>query len=88
MHRLADERNGSHDNQKRPKMKHALPPPAVVLFMLTASFLRADAITAAQAAQHVGEVQTVRVTGMITVYWGTPEIVVHGPVDIIVDQGS
>jgi len=25
---------------------------------------------------------------MITVYWGTPEIVVHGPVDIIVDQGS
>ena len=125
-------------------MKRALALAAAFLFTITTSLIRADVITAAQAAQHIGEVQTVRgvvasaahatrtkgdptflnldkpypgaiftvviwgsdrgkfpippetafsgktvrVTGMITVYRGTPEIVVHNPTEIVVDEGG
>jgi DNA/RNA endonuclease YhcR with UshA esterase domain len=117
---------------------------AAFLFMITTALVRGDVITAAQAAQHVDKVQTVRgvvvsatyaartggqptflnldkpypgaiftvviwgsdrgkfatptetafkgktvrVTGKITVYQGKPEIVMHGPAEIVVDQGG
>jgi DNA/RNA endonuclease YhcR with UshA esterase domain len=125
-------------------MKRALVLAAAFLFTYTASLVRADVITAAQAAQHVGEVQTVRgvvvsatyaprtkgqptflnldkpypdkiftvvnwgsdrgkfatppetafkgktvrVTGKITAYRGSPEIVVHDPAQIVVEEGG
>ena len=41
-------------------MKRTLVLTAAFLFTITASLVRADVITAKQAAQHVGEIQTVR----------------------------
>jgi hypothetical protein len=123
-------------------MKRILLLATAFLFTIADPFVRADVITAAQASQHMGEVQTVRgvvasathaarakgqptflnldkpypdailtvviwgsdrgnfavppekafkgktvrVTGKITVYRGTPEIVVHDPTQIIVDE--
>jgi DNA/RNA endonuclease YhcR with UshA esterase domain len=125
-------------------MKTALVLAVAFLFTINASLVRADVITAAQAAQHVGEVQTVRgivasatystrakgqptflnldkpypdaiftvviwgsdrgkftappekafqgktvrVTGKITAYKGTPEIAVHDPTQIVIEGGN
>ena len=117
---------------------------AIALLFTTTALFAQDVITAAQAAQHVGEVRTVRgvvvsatyasrakgqptflnldkpypneiftvviwgsergkfaappesafkgktvrVTGKITAYRGTPEIVVHDLAEIVVDEGG